>query len=89
MTLSTLQAQWLATPFAGPLVELASQALPLLSQLGQLLQGFQDRPVTPTRTYRFEHDLQALLRRLGLLLVGWTYNHLEPEEADAPAELDC
>jgi hypothetical protein len=56
---------------------------PALQRLRQLVQDFLRAAVTPNAAFQFEQQLQHELRELGRLLVQWTFNHLEPNTADA------
>ena len=88
MTLSTLSALLLATPFAKELVELAVRLVPLIAQIGALVVRYRGQPVTPAVTHRFETDLADLLRQVGREICAWVYNHLEPEDhLRLPAQL--
>jgi hypothetical protein len=54
-----------------------------------LIVSFRSQPITPAATHHFECQLQQLLRRLGLDLCTWTYNHLEPDDRQLlPPRLD-
>ena len=58
-----------------------------LGQIAQLLLDFHARPVPPAATDRLETDLQRLLREVGRCALEHTLNDLEPDEAEAPAEM--
>lgn len=88
MTIFTLSALLVATPFATSLLPLAGQLLPLIGQIGRLIVDFRTGVVTPSRTCQFEKTLQDLLRQVGRVVVAWVYNSLESQEADqAPDQL--
>ena len=58
-----------------------------LAQIAQVLLDFHARPVTPAATHKLETDLQKLLCEVGRCALEHTLNNLEPDEAEAPAEM--
>ena len=78
---ATVVATLLATPFAAALGPLTLRLLPVISRIGQLIVRFGATPLTPSACYQFETQLHDVLRELGRIIVEWTYNHLEPDEA--------
>ena len=89
MDYSRLLASLLATPDAAPLLPLLEKLLSHLGLFAELLASFRAQPITPVATHHFEGQLQQLLRRLGLDLCDWTFNHLEPDDRQQlPARLD-
>lgn len=89
MDYSSLLASLLATPDAAPLLPLLEKLLSHLGLFAELLASFRAQPITPVATHHFEGQLQQLLRRLGLDLCDWTFNHLEPDDRQQlPARLD-
>jgi hypothetical protein len=88
---STLPVWLLATPWLQALLPcqpLLEPLLPGLEQLGQLLEQFRSRPVTPQTTYDLEQQLQRQMRELARRLLEWQLNRLEPEEGpQTPARL--
>jgi hypothetical protein len=64
-----------ADPVSPDLTEVSA---PALQRLRDLAEDFRRQPVSPTRTHRFEQQLQETLRELGRGIVQHTYNHLEP-----------
>jgi len=86
MTLSTICPLVLATPFVASLLELTVELLPLIAQLGRRIVVFRQGAITPASSHAFERDLQELLRKMGLVIVQWVYNHLESSDlSQAPA----
>jgi hypothetical protein len=83
MSNSTLAGLLLATAFPADLLPLVSRAQPLLHQLGQLLHDFRMQPVTPQSTLAFEAALQQHLRSLGLAVLDYAFNSLEPDDPAA------
>jgi hypothetical protein len=59
----------------------------VLEQIVLLVEDFRGSGLTPQGTNEFETRLQTLLRQLGLVIVAWTYNNLEPEPALLPRQL--
>jgi hypothetical protein len=86
MSISTLRTLVLATPFVGPLVELAGLVLPLVAAIGSLILDFRATAPTPAATCQFENSLAALLRQVGREMVTWVYNHLECLQDQQSAE---
>jgi len=88
---STLPVWLLATPWLQALLPcqpLLEPLLPGLEQLGQLLEQFRSRPVTPQTTYDLEQQLQQQTRQLARRILEWQLNQLEPEEGpQTPARL--
>jgi len=89
MTICTLSALLLATPFAADLRDLAVRLLPLIQQMGQLIQEFRMEAPNPQRTCEFEQALQKRLRQVGQEMVAWVYNTLEAQEAQRLPEHMC
>ena len=86
MSTSTVMARLLASPFATALLPLSVEVLPLLLKIGQRIVAYRTSDITPATTCAFEKDLAGLLREVGRVIVGWTYNRLEAEpEEEAPA----
>jgi hypothetical protein len=86
---STLLTSLLATPEAAPLLPLLHKLLHHGQALAELLGSFRAGPLTPAATHAFECQLQQCLRQLGLDLCDWTFNHLEPDDAQQlPARLE-
>ena len=81
MTLSTLGAVLLASPFASALFSLTSELLPLVVQFGQVICAFRKGPITPVTCDELETNLQRLLREIGRVTLQWVLNRLEPEDA--------
>lgn len=91
MTLSTISALLLATPFAASLLELTIELLPLIAQLGLRIVSFRQGPITPVTANAFEQELHDLLRQIGRLIFEWVVNHLEtnnPSEAPSLVNFD-
>jgi len=89
MDYSRLLASLLATPDAAPLLPLLDTFLAHCQHFVNLLTSFRSNLITPTATHHFECQLQQLLRRLGLDLCAWTFNHLEPDDRQQlPPRLD-
>jgi hypothetical protein len=87
---SILLASLLATPEAAPLLPLLQKLLTHLQHFADLLTAFRAKTITPAATHHFECQLQQQLRRLGLDLCEWTFNHLEPDDRQQlPPRLDC
>jgi hypothetical protein len=88
---STLPIWLLATPWLRALLPcqpLLEPLLPCLEQLGQLLEQFRSRPVTPQTTYDLEQQLQRHTRELARKLLEWQLNQLEPDDSpQAPPRL--
>ena len=77
MSICTLSALLLATPFAGGLLKLTVQLVPWIQQIGQLIQAFRAKVPSPQKTWEFEEALQKLLRQVGREIIAWVYNSLE------------
>jgi hypothetical protein len=91
MTISTVTARLLASPFASTLQSLVVQLAPALLEIGKRIEAYRGGDITPAATCAFEKDLADLLREVGRVTVGWTYNRLEAdkvEEEPALAGLD-
>jgi hypothetical protein len=58
--------------------ELLVRLWPLLLQMARLVASFRRDPLSPETMFRFETDLENLLREMGRRIVEWTINHLEP-----------
>lgn len=74
---------------ASPIVDddLLKVMSPILERLRQLVEEFLLQRVTPASVFRFEQQMQELLRDLGRLMTQWTYNHLEAEAAALPKHM--
>src|SRR5512135_1095673 len=72
----------LATPFASSLFPLTLRLIPLITEIAREVQRFRMAEPTPQSTYHFENRLDHLLREMGREIVGWVYNHLEPDDPD-------
>jgi hypothetical protein len=84
-TICTLLA---ATPFVSSLLPLALDLVPLIAKLGKTIVAFRTQSITPAATCTFEADVQRQLQHIGLVLLGWVYNRLEPDDpCQAPALL--
>ena len=91
MSMSTVAARLLASPFASTLLDLVVEMLPVVLKIGKRIVAFRSGDITPVTTCAFEKDLADLLRQAGRVTVSWTYNRLETakvEEAPPLAELD-
>jgi hypothetical protein len=77
---ATVSATLLATAFAGSLLPLTLEILPVISRVAQLIVAFRAAEPAPSACHQFETQLQATLRELGRIIVEWTYNHLEPDD---------
>lgn len=73
-------AALLATPFAASLLPLSFPLLPVIVRIGQLIVTFRSAAPTPSSCAHFEVQLHDRLRELGLIIVAWTYNHIEPDD---------
>src|SRR3954463_5983526 len=73
-------AALLATPFASSLIPLTVRLIPLIAEIARKIQLFRSGTPTPQATYHFENRLDHLLREIGCEIVGWVYNHLEPDD---------
>lgn len=62
--------------------ELFVQLWPVMLQMARLIASFRRGPRSPEGMFRFETELQALLREMGRQIVQWTINHLEPSNQD-------
>lgn len=94
MTICTLSALLLATPFAADLLDVAVRLAPLIQQIGPVIQQFLAEEPSPQRACAFEQAVQKLLRQVGREIVAWVYNRLEDlEPQPLPAQLwwegDC
>jgi hypothetical protein len=81
MTICTLSALLLATPFAADLLDLAVRLVPLIQQIGQVIQVFRAEEPSPQRACEFEQALQKRLRQVGREMVAWVYNNFEDQQA--------
>jgi hypothetical protein len=81
MSISTLSAQWFASPFADRFRDLAEELIVFLRRLGELLSAFAGADVTPLASHALEHDLWDLLRQAGRAILEWVFNHIESEAA--------
>jgi hypothetical protein len=80
LSITTISALLLATPFATALLPLTAELLGLIRELGQLIFAYKTGPITPASTKQFERDLQRLLRDIGRVIFAWVVNDLEPED---------
>lgn len=87
MSISTVSAQLLASPFATTLQTLACGAQPLLLQIAKRIVDYRTGNITPATTCAFEKDLAGLLRQVGCVIVDWVYNRLEPDKEEEAPEL--
>jgi hypothetical protein len=88
MDYSTLVTLLLATPFAQTLLPLTERLVPLLAQLGQTIARFPQHHPTPPAMHQFETDLTAQLREVGRVILEWSCNHCEPDDAaQQPAQV--
>src|SRR4051812_8246208 len=79
----------MTTHFATSLRPLTDRLLPVITELGRLIVHFRRADPTPRDCHRFETRLQESLRELGRLIVGWTFNHLEPHDReDLPGQIE-
>jgi len=63
---------------------------PALDRIRDLAEGLRQGPLSPLAAAGFEKDLQQATRELARLVTQWTYNHLEPADAEAsPPEVHC
>jgi hypothetical protein len=86
MTISTVAARLLASPFASTLQSLVFELLPALLKIGKRIEVYRSGDITPVTTCAFEKDLADLLRQVGRVTMSWTYNRLEAEQVEeAPA----
>ena len=60
--------------------ELLLEVGPILLSIGRLTYLFRRGEISPSTMFRFENELQDLLRELGRRIMEWTLNRLEPEE---------
>ena len=60
--------------------ELLLDVGPVLLCIGRLTYRFRRGEISPSTMFRFETELQDLLRELGRRIREWTLNRLEPEE---------
>jgi hypothetical protein len=63
--------------------DLADDLQPALQSIRDLVERFQQSPITPLATAHFENDLQLASRELARLAAQWAYNHLEPADVSA------
>jgi hypothetical protein len=87
MSVSTISALLLATPFATSLLVLTVKLVPLIVSLGGFLRAYMNGPITPESTCQFELGVQERLREIGRVIVEWVYNNLE-DLRDASALLE-
>ena len=77
-----------ATHFATSLLPLTVRLIPVLTEIGRLIVGFRRAELTPQVCHQFETQLHAQLRELGRIVVGWTFNHIEPRDRrDMPNQM--
>ena len=68
--------------------ELLLEVGPILLSIGRLTYLFRRGEISPSTMFRFETELQDLLRDLGRRIMEWTLNRLEPEERlEMPSQL--
>src|SRR4051794_1022938 len=79
---ATWYAALLATPFASSLIPLTLRLIPHIAAIAREIQLVRSGSPTPQATYQFENRLDHLLREMGREIVGWVYNHLEPQEPE-------
>ena len=60
--------------------ELLLEVGPILLSICRLTYLFRRGEISPSTMFRFETELQDLLRELGRRIMEWTLNRLEPEE---------
>ena len=60
--------------------QLLIELWPVMLQIARLVSGLRREEPSPEATFRFETNLQDLLREMGRVIVQWTFNHLEPED---------
>jgi len=77
---ATWYAALLAIPFASSLIPLTVRLIPHIASIAQEIQLLRSGLLTPQATYHFENRLDHLLREIGREIVGWVYNHLEPDD---------
>jgi hypothetical protein len=87
MSISTVVAQLLASPFATALLPLVCELQPVLLKIAQRIVDFHSGDITPAATYAFEKELDDLLRQMGCMMVSWVYNRLEPQKKEEAPEL--
>lgn len=75
------------TPLSAEYLAALLPCCPALAQIAQVLLDFRTGAVTPATTNQFEIDLQNLLREAGRCALEHSLNNLEPDEAEAPAEM--
>jgi hypothetical protein len=78
MDQATCAAALLATHFATSLLPLTGRLIPVFTEVGRLIVRFRRADLTPQACHHFETQLQLQLRKLGLIIVEWTFNHIEP-----------
>ncbi len=61
-------------------VELLIQLWPVMLRIARLVAGFRRTEPSPEAMFRFETNLQDLLREVGRVIIQWTVNHLEPDD---------
>ena len=70
----------LATHFATSLLPLTVRLIPVITEVGRLIVRFRRADLAPQACHQFETQLQDQLRKLGLIIVEWTFNHIEPRD---------
>ena len=84
---STRNSSCAASPF-GLALELTASLLPLWKAIAELVQQFLAVRPSPESTHQFENTLHDLLRKIGLLIMAWVFNHIEPEtKEESPARI--
>lgn len=68
--------------------ELLVSLWPVVLRIARLVNQFRRRTVSPEETFKFETELQWLLREMGRRIAQWTLNSLESrQQGDQPASL--
>ena len=82
MTYSIWTKMLLSTALGDVDEELHDAMEPLRQEISMIVLGFLGSEMSPTQTFRFEEALQEVLRELGRVIAGWTYNRVEPDEPE-------
>lgn len=85
MSLSTISKRLSATPFAGELLSLTVELLPLIAKLSCCIAALKPRTVTPAAMDAWEENLWRLLREVGRVIVQWRLQHIEAEDVNQAA----
>lgn len=80
MTYSIWTGVLLATVLTEVEDELRDVMEPMLKEIEETVINFLGSEVSPTQSFKFEEGLQEVLRELGRLVTGWTYNRIEPDD---------